>query len=299
MKQWFSLFIAFALISCTQKADEEASFIIKYGQQEVYSAEFINKLMTLGFVNYGKDFYSKIYDEKFFEKARRETLEHFLNTFFIRSLSQKYKLKVTEKELQEWIKHRAPSFDKEGLILTLKTNNLSYTDWTNLFRDQLIQHKVAEKVKSEQSKAKPRESDKDKTSKADKKNKSLLLAVLTYDNQLLAQEAYKEISSDKVKFNKALKKHQGSDQYSWLEPKQIPFYKKIKRLGVGKVSKPFETTWGFLIVRIAKKGVPKDLPHNVASGHPQLNLKGLVEAFKKDPKLKINTDLLYSLKIKK
>lgn len=299
MKQWFSLFLSLILINCSQKAEKETNFIIKYGQQEVYSAEFINKLMALGFVNYGKDFYSKIYDEKFFEKVRRETLEHFLNAFFIRSLSQKYKLKVTEKELQDWIKQRAPSFDKEDLILTLKTNNLSYTDWTNLFRDQLIQHKVAEKIKSEQTKDSLKKNTEKKKTQKTNKNKSLFLAVLTYENQLLAQEAYKKISNEKKEFNKELEKHQGSAQYSWLEPDQIPFYKNIKSLSLGRVSKPFETTWGFLIVRIAKKGSPEGLRADVASGHPQLNLKSLVEAFKKDPKLKINTDLLYSLKIKK
>ena len=296
MIRWFSLFLFLLFTSCNPKNDIKTDYIVKYGSQEVYSADFINKMMILGFVNYGADFYSKIYDEKFFEKVRNETLEYFLNTFFMRSLSQKYKLKITETELQEWIKDRAPSYNKEDLILTLKTNNLTYKDWTGLFRDQLVQHKVSEKIKKEISQKKVKE----ETTKKNETSKSALsIAVLSFENLLDAQNAYKKIENKKEAFNKALKKYQKSQKYSWLEPNEIPFYKDIKPLRVGRVSKPFETPWGVLIVRIDKKGQKKPNKPSTAKKQAQLDLNRLVEAFKKDSKLQINTDLLYSLKIKK
>lgn len=299
MIRWFSLFLFLLYTSCSPKTDVKVDYIVKYGSQEVYSADFINKMMILGFVNYGEDFYSKIYDKNFFEKVRAETLEYYLNTFFMRSLSQKYKLKITGAELQEWIKNRAPSYNKEDLILTLKTNNLSYKDWTGLFRDQLVQHKVSEKIKEEASQKKTKTKEKEPNKKIKASKSALSIAVLSFESLLDAQNTYKKISHKKEAFNKALNKHQKSNKYSWLEPDEIPFYKNIKQLRVGRVSKPFETPWGVLIVRIDQKGRKKENKPNTEENHAQLDLNQLVEAFKKDSKLQINTDLLYSLKIKK
>ena len=210
------------------------------------------------------------------------------------TLSQKFELKVTNDDVQKWIADRAPTYSKEDLILTLQTNNLTYKDWANLFREQLIQHRIALKLapapKASQSKTAKQASDKLTYFK---------IAVLTYESQLDADETYKRIKNSKEAFNKALGKRQGSKRYSWLTEDQIPFFSKIKRLKAGRNSKPIETDWGFLIVRLDKK--EKRLPEHrdAANGQISPELKSLVEAFKKDPKLQINSDLLYSLKIKR
>jgi hypothetical protein len=296
MKFLLSLFLLLSSASCQQKKEDQASYLVKYGNKEVHTAEFINKMMTLGFVKYGKTFYSKIYDQTFFEQVRSETLEHILNSIFMNTLSQKYELKITNVDVQKWIAERAPTYSKEDLILTLQTNNLTYKDWTNLFREQLVQHRILEQL-SKDDKPELKSAEK-KEPKSDKET-YYKIAVLTFENQLDANVAYKKINNDRDNFNESMKRIQSSDQYSWLKEDQIPFYSKIKSLGTGRISKPFETDWGFLLVRLDKKEKREAPPRDAASGQVSAKFKSLVEDFKKDPKLQINSDLLYSLKIKR
>jgi|GEM_PF-3046153 len=299
MKLLLSFLLLFFFTSCQKKEEDKSSYLIKYGTKEVYTAEFINKMMTLGFVKYGKTFYSRIYDQEFFEQIRSETLEHILNSIFMNQLSQQYELKVTNDDVQKWIAERAPTYSKEDLILTLQANNLDYKDWTNLFREQLIQHKISEKISS--SKKPPTGDSKDKAEKIEKETKEThyKIAVLTFENQLDADQAYKKIGNSENNFDKALKRLQSTNKYSWLTEEQIPFFSSIKRLSAGRVSKPIETDWGFLLVRLDKKDIRAVLKKDAASSHISAEFKSLVEAFKKDPKLRINSKLLYSLKIKK
>lgn len=297
-----SFLFLFSFTSCLKEKEDTSSFLIKYGSKEVYTAEFINKMMTLGFVKYGKTFYSKIYDQNFFEQVRSETLEHILNSIFLNNLSQKYELKITNDDVQKWIAERAPTYSKEDLILTLQTNNLTYKDWTNLFREQLVQHRIAEKL-SAQSKAKETNEEKIKVSNkvktAQEKITHYKIAVLTFENQLDADQAYKKINNSEDNFNEALKRLQSSNKYSWLTESQIPFFSEIKSLRANRVSKPFETDWGFLLVRLDKQEKREEDQKDAAIGQVSTEYKALVEAFKKDPKLQINSDLLYSLKIKR
>lgn len=294
MKILLSTLIILSLLACQKRKEDKANYLIKYGNREVYTAEFINKMMTLGFVKYGKTFYSRIYDQKFFEQIRSETLEHTLNSIFMNRLSQKFELKITNKDVQDWIVDRAPTYSKEDLILTLQANNLTYKDWTNLFREQLVQHRIAQKLSSNKPEI-ATEHSKEET----KKQTHYKIAVLTYENQLDADQAYKQINGSEKSFDKTLKSLQSSNKYSWLTEEQIPFFSKIKSLRVGKISKPFETGWGFLLVRLEQKDKRSTMLKNNAGGQVSPEFKALVEEFRKDPKLQINSDLLYSLKIKK
>lgn len=279
------------LASCTQSTQTD-NFIVKYGSQEIKSAEFINTLMILGFTKHGKSFYSKIYDEAFFEKARTETLEQVINNLFFGSLSQKYKVKITDLDLEEWIKERTPDMQKEDLIYTLKANNLTYADWKGLFRNQMIKNKIIEQVegvKEQKIKPKPKKSNDD----------GMLMAVISFDDQLQAKEAYTKIRKNRINFDDVLKKNNGTVEYSWVKNKDISFYENIRYLSLRRSSKPIETDWGYSLVRIQKKGKMPLISKDVASGQGNPAIQALLEKFKKDPKLNINTDLLYSLKIKK
>jgi len=292
------ILVLLALASCQKKSEPESQYIVKYGDQKVYAAEFINKMMTLGFVKYGKPFYTRIYDKDFFENMRSETLEHILNSLFVNKLSRQLELKVTNDDVQNWIQERAPVYSQEDLVLTLQANNLNYKDWTNLFREQLVQHRISiamsKKLESEDS------SEKSTVKKEQsKKQTHYQLAVLTFENQLDADQAYKKISNSKEKFNKELLRSLSTQKYSWLTEDQIPFFSKIKKLRKGRVSKPFETEWGFLLVRVEKKEKRAQNQKKTESLPLSPHFKSLVEEFKKDPKLHINSDLLYSLKIQK
>jgi len=295
MKILLSLFLILFTVSCQKKTDDQTTYLVKYGNNEIYTAEFINKMMTLGFVRYGKPFYTKIYDQTFFERIRAETLEHILNGIFINTLSQKYELKITNDDVQKWIAERAPVYSKEDLILTLQANNLTYKDWTNLFREQLVQHRILQKVSESQNLKNTVE---EKTENL-KKETYYKIAVLTFENKLDADQAYKKINNSKDNFEESLSRLQSSKKYSWLKEDQIPFYSKIKRLRTGRITKPFETDWGFLLVRLDKKEKRTAPLQDAASGQSSKEFKRLVKAFKKDPKLQINSDLLYSLKIKR
>jgi len=294
MKLLLSFFILLFISSCSPRQKAETHYVIKYGHNEVNTAEFINKMMTLGFVKYGKTFYSKIYDQTFFEQMRSETLEHSLNSIFMNELSKKFELKITNKDVQDWIANRAPDYSKEDLILTLQANNLTFKDWTNLFREQLVQHRISQKLMLKAEAEIQKETSNDR-----KKITHYKIAVLTYENQLDADQAYKQIGNSKDKFDKTLKSLQSSNTYTWLTEKQIPFYSKIKKLRKERVSKPFETDWGFLLVRIAKKEKRAEELRDAANSQVSAEFKSLVADFRKNPKLQINADLLYSLKIKK
>ena len=54
MKALISILIFLTLVSCQQNNKDSATYLVKYGNREVHTAEFINKMMTLGFVKYGK-----------------------------------------------------------------------------------------------------------------------------------------------------------------------------------------------------------------------------------------------------
>ncbi len=288
MKHLLYFLILFSL-SCSPKPEE--THIVKYGSQEVHSAEFINTLMILGFTKHGKAFYSKIYDSTFFEQIRTQTLEHIINKMFYGSLSQKYKIKITDAELESWIKERTPDLAKEDLMYTLKANNFSYNDWKGLFRDQLIQSKISEQLN---------ETPPSKPTKIKKSNDdALYLAIISFEDQLKAKEQHKKIARNKVNFDDVLEKMNQSRLYSWIRTKDLSFYDKIKYLPLRKSSKPIETPWGYVLVRIQKRG-KFPLPNkDVAEGQTASSIKPLLEEFKKSPKLHINTELLYSLKIKK
>jgi len=127
----------------------------------------------------------------------------------------------------------------------------------------------------------------------------MLIAVISFEEQLQAKKAYTRIRKDKAKFDDVLKKNNGTAKYSWVRKEDISFYEEIKNLSLKRSSKPIETDWGYSLVRIQKKGKVPQIAKDVASGQENSPIQGLLEKFKKDPKLIINTDLLYSLKIKK
>lgn len=289
MKYLLYFIFALSFLACAPK--EKKQYIVKYGAREVQSAEFINTLMILGFTKYGRPFYAQIYDPQFFERMRTETLQHFINNIFYGSLSQKYKIKITDVELEAWIKDRTPGLKKEDLVFTLKANNFSYNDWKKLFREQLIQTRIIEKLSSTEEKVQKKQ----KKSNDD----AFYMAAITFDDELKAKSHYRTISRSVVRYNDVLKKENNTANYSWIRTKNIPFYSKIKHLNLRRVSKPIETKWGYTLIRIEKKG-KYPLPNkDVASSQKTSSIKSLLEDFKKDPKLDINTDLLYSLKIKK
>ncbi len=289
MKHLLYPFILFFL-SCSPNQKED-SYIVKYGPKEVHSAEFINTLMILGFTKHGKAFYSKVYDSSFFEQMRTETLEHIINKMFYSSLSQKYKIKITDAELEAWIKERTPDLAKEDLLYTLKANNFTYSDWKGLFRDQLIQSRIIQQL----NEVTPTPPSKVKKSNDD----AIYLAIISFEDQLEAKEQHKKIARNKVNFDDVLKRENQTRLYSWVRTKDLPFYDKIKYLPLRKSSKPIETSWGYALVRIQKRG-KFPLPNkDVAEGQTSSSIKPLLEEFKKSPKLHINTELLYSLKIKK
>ncbi len=291
MKYLLYMLLSLSFISCTQ--ENTKNYIIKYGPKEVQSAEFINTLMILGFTKHGRSFYSQIHDLHFFEEVRTETLQYFIKSIFYSSLSQKYKIKITDAELETWIKKRTPDLKKEDLIFTLKANNFSYGDWKKLFREQFIQNKIVEQLTESDLKSKK------ETRQKKSADDALFMAVITFEDELKAKSHYRTISRSVSRYDDILKKENNTSYYSWVKTKDIPFYSKIKHLALRRVSKPIETKWGYSLVRIKKKG-KYPLPNkNVASGQKPSPLKPLLEEFKKDPKLDINTDLLYSLKIKK
>jgi hypothetical protein len=292
MKSLSYFLILFFLSSCTTKTEQ--NYIVKFDNKEVNSAEFINKLMVLGFIKHGPSFYTKIYDSQFFEEARSETLEHIIGNFFYNSLSQKYEIKVTDSELESWIQSRTPDLKQEDLLYTLEANNLSLQSWRTLFREQLIQHKVVEALSSapdteSQKKEKEKNSDDD----------GLLMATITFENAVEAKEMYQKIAKNKIKFDEALANQSNISTYSWVKTDELPFFSKIKYLSKNRVSKPIETKWGHLLVQIKKRGKVPLPKRDTASGQIPASIKPLLEEFKKNPKLMINTDLLYSLKIKK
>ncbi len=281
----------FFLLSCNLKQDKEP-YLIKYGFKKVQSAEFINSLMVLGFIKHGKTFYSKIYDPIFFENMKTQTLEHFINNIFYNSLSQKYKIKVTDSELEDWIKTRTPGLKKEDLIYTLKVNNFSYNDWKRFFRNQFIQNKILTKLHPLKKihPAKIKKSHKD----------ALYLAVISFEDELEADEQYKRIKKNLARFDDILIKKTQTKLYSWVPTTDLPFFKQIKYLALNKVSKPIQTPWGYILVQIQKKGkFPLQQTHAARSQQTFSSIKPLLEEFKKSKKLHINTQLLYSLKIRK
>ncbi len=221
-----------------------------------------------------------------------------MDNLFYSSLSQKFEIKITDIELEEWIKTRTPDMHKEDLIYTLKANNLTYSDWKGLFRNQMIKNQIIEKLLDK--------SNQDPTTSAHKKNKlnkknneGLYLAVISFDEELDAKKAYKRIRKDLDRFDDVLEKVNGTRRYSWVKKEDLGFYDKIKGLSLKRSSKPIETKWGYSLVRIEKKGQMPEQHLDVAPSQDLSAVKELLEDFRKDPELQINTDLLYSLKIKR
>ncbi len=280
----------FFLISCNLKQNKQP-YVIKYGLKKVQTSEFINILMVLGFMKHGKAFYSKIYDSVFFESMRTQTLEYFINNMFYNSLSQKYKIKVTDSELEQWIKTRTPGLKREDLIYILKVNNFSYNDWKGVFRSQFIQNKILKQL-SNTPKIQP--------TKMKKSHKNALyMAVISFEDELKANEQYKRIKKNLARFDDILIKKTHTKLYSWVPTVDLPFFKKIKYLPLNTVSKPIQTSWGYILIQIKKRGkLPLKQTH-VAQSQTKSAIKPLLEDFKKSKKLHINTKLLYGLKIRK
>lgn len=293
--RFFILLCLIATTSCSFRS-KNPDPIVKYKTTSVSDADFIRSLMALGFIKHGKSFFTKINDEEFFSSFKQTTLENILTKIFVNELANEKKITITDNELEEWIQKRIGEVSKEDLILTLKTNNITYKDWRSLFKDQLLHHKVVEAYTN------PPETKKDKTDtqedKADKVE-GLLMGVLTFKDNEEAERAYKEISKDSKAFEDYAKKKNLKNVYNWVKQEDIPFYDKIKNQSLNRISKPINSNWGNLLVLIKKKGnfVPEQ---SLQTTHEDKSLPtNLLSDFKNNPELKINTNRLYSLKIRR
>lgn len=289
----FLLSILVFFSSCSFKTNDTKP-LVKYKTTLVTDADFIRSLMALGFIKHGKSFFTKINDKDFFADFKQTTLENIITKIFVNKLANEKKITINDAELEEWIQSRVGDVSKEDLILTLKTNNITYKDWRGLFKDQLLHHKVVEAYSQQDESLKNNENEESNT---EKKADGLLIGVLSFQDSEEADRAYKEISKKSASFEDYAKKKNLKNVFNWVKEENLPFYDKIKNQSLNQVSKPINSSWGNLLVLIKKKGkfIPEE---SLTSTHVDKSLpKDLLSNFKNDPELQINTNRLYSLKI--
>jgi hypothetical protein len=89
--------------------------------------------------------------------------------------------------------------------------------------------------------------------------------------------------------------------HDWITKKDGTIFEKASGLGVGGLSKPFETPWGHVILKLLKSSkrrvvVPEGLISQTAE-KPALYLKKL-SAFRENKALKIDLKSIYGLELK-
>lgn len=291
MKNCISLAFSFILFTSCSLKETEPKPLVEFGSQTVSEQDFIKTLMGQGFLKYGRPFFDQIQDPNFFEIAKNDTLEEIVSNIYFANLANEKKITLSDEELEEWIQSRTKGLQKEDLSLILNSNNITYKDWKNLFKNQLIQHKVMQSY-TEKKSEKENSIEKNKRTKKE----GLNVAVLTFEDKMEAEDAYKKIKRRPASFSDFLKKRHIQKAYTWITSETFPFYSKIRHQKIGTISKPIESQWGFLIVKVKKKG--KFEENNAA--YKSFSLPSdLVKKIKEDPRLKINMEGLHSLKIKK
>ena len=251
-------------------------------------------------MTFGSDLVAKLQNKNQMKRVQDKTIQTILESIFINEIANQKKIIIKEDELNKWIVSRTKGIDDTDLNYFLKYSNMSLKEWKSLFKDQLLKVKVMNHFKKESSGT--NEEDTSAPQKTAEKVKKLEVQTLSFDSKLEAQNVYKELKTFPGRFESLLKVKKGTSISDWISEEEEILYSEAKNLRVGQISKPFDSPWGHLIIKLLDVDQkPKlditDEPSN--SGNWDSLYSEKLKKFKESEDLQIDSKSLYNLKIKK
>lgn len=288
-----------ATLSCTKK-DQESEVVIQYKETQITREDYIKRFLKQGFMTFGSDLVAQLQNKNQLKRVQDKTIQTILESMFINEIANQKQIIIKEDELNKWIVQRTQGINETDLNYFLKYSNMSMKEWKSLFKDQLLKVKVMAHFKSEFDDQKADSQDKKRES--GEKIKKLKVQTLSFDSTLEAQNIYKELKTFPDRFESLLKLRKGTTLSDWISEEDKILYSEAKNLRISQISKPFDSPWGHLIVKLLavdqSPKTDKTTENTQTRRWDSLYAKKL-KNFKESKDLLIDSSSLYNLKIKK
>lgn len=279
---------------CNRKNSNEPSFVVKYQAQIISPEFFLREVLLTGYLKFRDQSFENLREKEEFNIIKREALERTIQTLFVNKIATENNIVIRDQELKKWIEERTVGLQKEDLNLFLNSTGLKLEDWTRLFKEQLLLHKVKQFLS-------PAVATDDKTKKPTLKSEKfphVQIGVISFQDKHLAENAYLRLRKRQVSFESLMTSKTGSKRFDWIPVKSIPFASELKKLRLNYPSKAIKTDWGYSIVMVkARKSL--EIRKNNANSYDSRQWLSMLNKFRGDNQLEINYDLFYSLNLTK
>lgn len=295
----FFFILPLMILSCT-KESKTPEIVISYKETNITREDYIKRFLKQGFITFGPDLVSKLQNDDQLKRVQDKTVETIVESIFINEMAQEEQIVIKDDELNNWIINRTSGIEETDLNYFLKYSNMTMKEWRSLFKDQLLKIKVLENYKNSSSNS--NNTTPTKASPSGNKVKKLEVQTLSFDSTLEAQNIYKELKTFPERFDALLENKKGTTLSDWIGEEEDILYSQAKNLRVGQISKPFDSPWGHLIVKLLDVDQrPKDMKttDTISADTWSSEYSKKLKKFKESSDLYIDSKSLYSLKIKK
>jgi|GEM_PF-6686999 len=309
------ILVSLLFSACSRQADLDKELIV-FNEKKITQSKFIKSILQQGFLLFGKELVSNLKDKDVFKTIKQKTLEVELENIFIQSIADERDIIIKNAELKEWIESRTKGLLKIELEYFLNYSNMSLKEWKALFKNQLLKEKIirlyvttdttsgenSDKSSDSSKTASSTSSSNNNSTKAStEKEQQYQVAILSFDSTVEAQNVYKELKAFPKRIDQMLLSRKSTKAQDWITAKDGTLFEKASGLSVGGLSKPFETTWGHVIMKLLKSSkrsvvVPDNLMSQTAE-KPEKYLKKLSD-FRENKALKIDLKSIYGLELK-
>ncbi len=319
------ILISLLFTACSRQANQDKELIV-FNEKKITQSKFIKSILQQGFLLFGKELVSNLKDKDVFKTIKQKTLEVELENIFIQNIADERNIIIKNAELKEWIENRTNGLPKIELEYFLNYSNMSLKEWKALFKNQLLKEKIIRLYLTDgESLNKTRDQNSDVVAKnnanlsttsqpsqnsslnkvsiqnSNEKEQQYQVAILSFDSTVEAQNIYKELKAFPKRIDQMLLSRKATKAPDWITKNDEALFEKASALSVGGLSKPFETTWGHVIIKLLKSSkrpiiVPAKLMSKTTE-KPAIYLKKLSD-FRENKALKIDLKSIYGLELK-